>query len=165
MAESTKPPENTAKKTTPPANRDTTGDRPSTLTAPQPGTPASAGTNPAGAAIRDAARAAEAEQLRGERDELRKLIGDAPTLEVLRAEVSALREAAARAGVTRTSRWTMSAGVAADLETVGYATDPTTGDAFVRDGDRVTVTTRTGETRTVDMPTPASPTATTRTEK
>lgn len=165
MANETKPPETTAaksttpavaKKTTPAAARPAGDDtQAATLTAPQPTGQDASPVNPAGVAIRDAARAAEAEQLRRERDELRELIGDAPTLEILRAEVDALRQAAARAGVTRTARWTMSAGVAADLETRGYATDPATGDAYVRDGDRVTVTSRTGEVRTVDMPAPS----------
>ncbi|MET9303201.1 hypothetical protein ABZX66_28160 [Micromonospora aurantiaca] len=111
--------------------------------------------NPAGEAIRTAAEKAETERLTQRRKELRELIGDAPTLAVLRAEVNALEQAAARAGVTGATRYTMSAGVAADLEQSGYAVDPTTGDAYVRDGDRVTVTARTGETRTVDMPAPA----------
>lgn len=137
------------------AARQAETDRPATLTAPQPTGQDAAAANPAGVAIRDAARAAETEQLRQRRDELRELIGDAPSLEVLRAEVNALEQAAARAGVTRTARWTMSAGVAADLETRGYATDPATGDAYVRDGDRVTVTSRSGEVRTVDMPAPS----------
>jgi hypothetical protein len=105
-------------------------------------------------AIRDAARAAEVEQLTKQRDELRELLGDAPTLEVLRAEVAALQHAAAKAGVTGTHQF-MSAGVAADLEVRGYATDPATGAAYVRDGDRVKVTSRSGETRTVDMPQPS----------
>ena len=71
---------------------------------------------------------------------------------MLRAEVEALRQAAAKAGLTGTHRFTMSAGVAADLESTGYATDPTTGAAYVRDGAQVTVTSRAGDVRTVDMP-------------
>lgn len=155
MANETPPASPAPKKTTPPASRAGT-DRPTpTVTQPQPTGQDASATGPAATAIRDAARAAEIEQLTKQRDELRELIGDAPTLEVLRAEVNALQQAAARAGVTRTHRFTMSAGVAADLEVRGYATDPATGDAYVRDGDRVTVTARTGETRTVDMPAPS----------
>lgn len=156
MAETTKPPETpAAKKTTPAtAKSATTSDRPtSAADRPQPGQSAGP-VNPAGAAIRDAARQAEVDRLTQQRDELREMLGDAPTLEILRAEVGALQQAAARAGATR-HRFVMSAGVAADLETVGYATDPGTGDAYVRDGDRVTVTSRTGVVRTVDMPAPS----------
>lgn len=116
------------------------------------GTPAAPATNPAAAAIADAVRSAEIEQLTRQRDRLREIVGETPTVDMLRAEVDALQQVAARAGITRSPRWTMSAGVASDLELNGYAVDPLNGDAYVRDGDRVTVTARSGETRTVDMP-------------
>ncbi len=90
-------------------------------------------------------------------DELRGLVGEASTLDVLRAEVNALEQAAVRGGLTRSTRWTMSAGTASDLELHGYAVDPANGDAYVREGDRVKVISRSGATRTVDMP--ASPSA------
>lgn len=153
MADTPTSPESRAAKTVvkkaAPSTARTTAERP-TATGQ-----ASAGTNPAGAAIRDAARQAEIDRLTQQRDELRERIGDAPTLEVLRAEVDALQQVAARTGAGGARRWTMSAGVAADLETVGHATDPATGAAFVRDGDRVQVTTPTGETQTLDMPQPS----------
>jgi hypothetical protein len=120
-----------------------------------PARPAASPVNPAGAAVADAAREAEIRQLTAERDALREKVGKAPQLETLRAEVDALRQVAARAGVTGTARWTMSAGVAADLETRGYATDPDTGAALVRDGDQVTITERSGTVRTIAMPKPS----------
>lgn len=116
---------------------------------------AAAPVDPAGAAIADAARKAEVARLTEQRDELRKLV-DADSLTVLRAEVNALEQAAARGGISRSTRWTMSAGLASDLEVHGYGVDPTNGDAYVREGDRVKVTARTGETRTVEMPKSAS---------
>lgn len=133
-----------------------TTDATSTVTADagRPGADA-APANPAGAAIREAAEKAEIERLTQQRDELKDLIGEAPTVAMLRAEVAALEQAVARAGVSRTTRYTMSAGVAAELEQTGFAVDPTTGAAYVRDGDQVTVTARTGGTRTVDMPQPS----------
>ncbi|MEU6387655.1 hypothetical protein ABZ847_29325, partial [Streptomyces bauhiniae] len=100
-------------------------------------------------------RDAEIRDLTAERDALRERVGEGSELDKLRAEVAALREAAARSGVGRSGRWTMSAGVAADLETTGYATDPNTGDAYVRDGDQVKVTSRSGATRTILMPGPS----------
>ncbi|MFG3709486.1 hypothetical protein [Micromonospora sp. NPDC047730] len=138
------------KPTTAPAKTPAASAAPSAPAAPS----AAAPVDPAAAAIRDVARDAEIRRLTDERDELRKRVGDTSELETLRAEVAALREAAARTGGV-TPRWTMSAGVAADLENTGYATDPTTGDAYVRDGDKVTVTSRGGRTRTVDMPRPS----------
>lgn len=138
------------KKTAPAAKAPTAPSAPSAPTAPA----GPAVVDPAAAAIRDAAREAEIRTLTAERDELRSRVGDTSELEALRAEVAALREAAARTG-GGTPRWTMSAGVAADLESTGYATDPNTGDAYVRDGDKVKVTSRGGQTRTVDMPRPS----------
>lgn len=111
--------------------------------------------NPAAAAVADAVRQGELDRLKQQRDELRKLIGDAPEVTVLRAEVDALQQVAARAGISRTSRYTMSAGVAADLEVSGVAVDPATGSAYVREGDQVKVTTRGGKTSTLDMPAPS----------
>ncbi|MEO3930763.1 hypothetical protein ABGB07_44005 [Micromonosporaceae bacterium B7E4] len=124
-------------------------------TRPPATVPAGADSAPATTAVADAAREAEVRQLTEQRDTLRQLVGEAPTLEMLRAEVTALQQVAARAGVSRPNRWTMSAGVAADLEQSGYAVDPATGDAYVRDGDRVTVTSRRGDTRTIAMPKPS----------
>ena len=150
-AQSTPSPAAQTQTSTPAAKTTTDSTPPAAAT-----TAAGTGSTPAGVAIRDAARAAEMKQLTKQRDELRELLGgDAPDLEVLRAEVSALQHAAAKAGVTGTHRFTMSAGVAADLETRGFAVDGTNGDAYVRDGDRVKVTSRTGKTRTVDMPGPS----------
>ncbi|MEV4846132.1 hypothetical protein AB0K20_23305 [Micromonospora matsumotoense] len=150
MANETTPaaPAAAAKKPTPAAKATTSA-------AADPAPPAAAAVDPATAAIRDAARDAEIRDLTAERNALRERVGEGSELEQLRAEVAALREAAARSGVGRSGRWTMSAGVAADLETTGYATDPNTGDAFVRDGDRVKVTSRSGATRTIAMPGPS----------
>ncbi|HEY0700180.1 MAG TPA: hypothetical protein VGD43_20545 [Micromonospora sp.] len=117
--------------------------------------PAVVTTDPAATAVRAAARDAEIRRLTEQRDELRKLVGEAPTLAMLRAEVDALQQIAARTGASRSRRFTLSAGVASDLEVSGFSVDPATGDAYVRDGDQVTVTSRTGETRTVDMPAPS----------
>lgn len=149
-------------KSTPAAAKATAADTTADPTSPAADTPAAApaaqsasAVNPAAAAIADATREAEIRQLTAERDALREKVGRAPALEVLRAEVDALRQVAARAGVTGSARWTMSAGVAADLETRGHATDPNTGAALVRDGDRVKVTERSGATRTVPMPKPS----------
>ncbi|MFI1195510.1 hypothetical protein ACH4T9_19945 [Micromonospora sp. NPDC020750] len=140
-----------AKKTTPAAPATKTPTAPTTPTGPTGPV-----VDPAAAAIRDAAQQTEIRQLTAERDELRSRVGNVSELETLRAEVAALRETAARSGVGRSGRWTMSAGVAADLETTGYATDPNTGDAYVRDGDQVTVTSRgAGGTRTIAMPPPS----------
>jgi hypothetical protein len=123
---------------------------------PAPSVPAGSNADATTTVLAAAMRRAEIAQLTKERDELRKKLGEAPTLLMLRAEVEALRNVAARSGVTL-GRQRMSAGVASDLELHGHAIDPANGDAYVRDGDRVTVTKRgTGETRTVDMPQPAT---------
>jgi hypothetical protein len=118
---------------------------------PAPSVPATTEANPATKAVTDAVRKAELRQLTEERDALREKLGDAPELAVLRAEVDALRQVAARAGVT-IGRERMSAGVASDLEAQGHAVDPANGDVYVRDGGKVTLTTRAGEVREVDMP-------------
>lgn len=123
--------------------------------APVPSIPAGPDSDPASVALDEAVRKAEIKQLTEERNELRAKIGDAPDLVVLRAEVDALRSVAARAGLSL-GRQRMSAGVAADLETSGYAVDPANGDVYVRDGDTVTVTSRGGDKRTLDMPLPST---------
>jgi hypothetical protein len=147
MAETPTTPANTpAKKTTPPAAS------PARTSVEQPGSvPAGAAANPATNAVTEAVRKAELRQLTEERDALREKLGDAPELNVLRAEVDALRQVAARAGVT-IGRDRMSAGVASDLEAQGHAVDPANGDVYVSDGGKVTLTTRAGEVREVDMP-------------
>lgn len=142
------PNDNTATKAAP--TRAATADEASAA-----GTPAAPVTDPAATAIAEAARKAETEQLTKQRDELRKLVGDADNLDALRSEVNALEQIAVRRGLTRSTQ-RMSAGVASDLELHGYAVDPANGDAYVREGDRVKVTSRSGATRTVDMPASAS---------
>lgn len=79
------------------------------------------------------ARIIELQQLRAERDKLReKLAGGPDELILLRAEVQALKIAAARAGVTDKTRH-MSEGVREELDRVGYATDPGTGALLTRE--------------------------------
>jgi hypothetical protein len=100
-------------------------------------------------AVRDNERAALTE----ERDTLRSALDGAgpDDLAMLRAEVGALREAAARAGVTAQPRH-LSEGVREELERQGYASDPATGDVLVQQGGSVKATSRTGETRTFQVP-------------
>lgn len=108
--------------------------------------------DPAAKALNDARDADERAQLEAERDELRKRLGDRTDLAALRAEVDALRTAAARAGAFGQAPFAMSAGVHADLEARGYAVGEN-GETYVRDGDSVTVTARgTGKQHTVPMP-------------
>lgn len=100
-----------------------------------------------------AARDIEMESLLQERDGLRdKLEGaDADELVLLRAEVDALRQAAARAGVAGRTRFELSQGIREELERNGFATDPGTGAVLVRDeSGKVTETTRSGQTRTLN---------------
>lgn len=76
--------------------------------------------------IADLAREIELQQLRAERDKLRDQLGDADDLAMVRAEVAALKSAAARAGVVVGPRH-MAEGTREELERVGYATDPWNG--------------------------------------
>lgn len=80
------------------------------------------------------ARQAMLAELRDARDTLRGKLGgaDADELIMLRAEVQALSQAAARAGVFDRPRY-MSEGVREEIERVGFAVDPTTGDTLTRD--------------------------------
>ena len=91
------------------ANRRTSADKPS--------------TEPS-----DIARSIELTNLRRERDNLRELFDGEPVdeLVMLRAEVSALKQAAARAGLTSRPR-NMSEGVREEIERVGYSVDPSSG--------------------------------------
>lgn len=108
-----------------------------------------------GRVVADAARKAESERLRKERDELRERLdgAGADDLVMLRAEVDALRQAAAKAGAHGQPKH-MSEGVRQDLEMHGYAVDPATGAALVldRDSGEVTVTPRHGRAVQIDMP-------------
>jgi hypothetical protein len=85
------------------------------------------------AAATDPVRDAEIAALRKERDELRERLrgGVADELAMLRAEVHALAQAAARAGLTVGPRH-MSEGVREELERVGHAVDPFTGAKLTR---------------------------------
>ena len=114
--------------------------------------------NPATVAIAEAARAAEVEQLRKERDELRERLatagrGGVDELVMLRAETDALRQAAAKAGLAGSPKH-MSEGVRQDLEMHGFAVDPGTGDALVLDraSGQVTITPKRGQPTQIDMP-------------
>lgn len=85
------------------------------------------------APVPDPVREAELAALRAERDELRERLsgGKADELAMLRAEVHALAQAAARAGMTVGPKH-MSEGVRDELERVGHAVDPFTGAKLTR---------------------------------
>lgn len=110
-----------------------------------------AASQPAEQVLTEAVRNAELAALRKERDELReRLGGGADELVMLRAETDALRQAVARAGVPPRSG-VLSEGVREELDRLGYAVDPGTGEALVRGEDgTVTATARDGSTRTVE---------------
>ena len=126
--------------------------------AAEPTAATTAAGNPATVAIAEAARAAEVEQLRKERDELRERLatagrGGVDELVMLRAETDALRQAAAKAGLAGSPKH-MSEGVRQDLEMHGFAVDPGTGDALVLDraSGQVTITPKRGQPTQIDMP-------------
>jgi len=146
--------------------QDSTSKDESTRTPPTPPTlttdrePSGFNTSAAAQATADAVRQAEMEQLRRERDELKMKLGnvDADELTMLRAETDALRQVAARAGAMGAPGF-VSAGVQNDLETLGYAVDPSTGATLVLDRDtrQVTATTRTGHVSTFKLDPPPPP--------
>jgi hypothetical protein len=115
--------------------------------------------DPAAAKLTAAVESAERDRLLRELDTLTERIGADPEdmpLSALRAMVGALSAAVARMGVPGPGF--VSAGVAGDLERVGYSVDPSNGDVYVRDGETGNVTRierGTGKEHRVDMPEPA----------
>lgn len=130
---------------------------PATMTTVRDGAPGDRGVA-AAQAVSDAARNAEIESLRKERDELRERLSEAgpDELALLRAETDALRNAAARVA-PGSAPGAVSEGVRQDLQIHGYAVDPATGAALVldRESGEVTATSRTGQASKFKLRPPA----------
>jgi hypothetical protein len=114
--------------------------------------------DPAASKLAAAVQDAERRVLLERYDRLAERIGGDPAtmpLGALRALVSALAAAVQRLGGDRPGF--VSAGVAADLERVGYSVDPANGDIYLRDAGSGAVTRierGTGVESPVDMPRP-----------
>ena len=125
--------------------------------APDPGRLAD-GADPAAVKLAAAVEAGQRRELLEQYDKLSERIGSDPTsmpITSLRALVAGLEAAVKRMGVARPGF--VSAGVASDLERLGYAVDPANGDVYLRDADSGVVTRverGTGVETTVDMPVP-----------
>lgn len=115
--------------------------------------PGDSGTDPRGAAMTAAAREAELAELKAERKDLERRLGEgADELAVERATVAALRAAVARSGRGGVTRFELSEGTRQALLQSGRATDERTGDALILEGTQVTRIDAAGGKATFDMP-------------
>lgn len=102
--------------------------------APRKTTAAGTVTAPDTVDLQHPARLAELARLRAERSKLRDQLDGATVDELLllRAEVDALKQVAARAGALTPLRH-MTEGTREEIERLGYSTDPNTGAVLTRD--------------------------------